>query len=242
MSISDKTRKILWAKSGNTCAICKKLLVVEANENDFESVVADECHISAQNIGGPRYDKELPKDQIDEYFNVILLCKSDHKLVDDQVNTYTREILQLIKQQHENWVAEKLTKGSESKKQEARFLKRVTSGKELFNIIDGMHGFEYDFDETSNAGSKELIVTFLQNVQDYGDIVGDFTEISQKFEVMDTLKELIDKVESIGYFLFGDRVRRKYVDHEGKHFFLNVGIIRLLNANNPTIIKTSGSS
>ena len=47
MPISDKNRKILWARSGNRCAICRLPLVVEQTAKDSESVIAAECHIIA---------------------------------------------------------------------------------------------------------------------------------------------------------------------------------------------------
>ena len=54
MDISDKIRKILWARPGNRCAICKQELVIGETPNDSDSVVGDECHIAAENKGGPR--------------------------------------------------------------------------------------------------------------------------------------------------------------------------------------------
>lgn len=242
MAISDKTRKILWTKSGNECAICKKTIVVEPSKNDGHSIIADECHIIAQSPGGPRYDSDFPQDQIDEYFNLILLCKSDHKLVDDQVTTYTAEVLRLVKSQHEKRISERGSKSTNQEAGKARFLRRIQSGKELFSLIDGMHGFEYDFDETSDEKTRDAIYSFLQNVQDYGDISDDFIMVSQKLEAMETLKKMIQDVESVGYFVFGDRETRIFPGEDGKKFHWTVGIVHLINADNPTIIKVSGST
>ena len=54
MPITDKTRKILWGRSGNRCAICKNELVIDATGQDAESVVAEECHIISPRQNGPR--------------------------------------------------------------------------------------------------------------------------------------------------------------------------------------------
>lgn len=104
MSITDRTRKLLWGRSGNRCANCKRELVMEATELDDDAVVGDECHIIAQEPGGARYDPGFPADLVDNYDNLILLCKACHKLVDDQPGTYTVEHLHDLKQRHIEYV------------------------------------------------------------------------------------------------------------------------------------------
>ncbi|HWP60610.1 MAG TPA: hypothetical protein VNL14_22135 [Candidatus Acidoferrales bacterium] len=66
MAITDKTRKILWGRSGNRCAMCRRELVVEATPTDDESVVGDECHIVSGKGQGPRYDAGFSSDRLDE--------------------------------------------------------------------------------------------------------------------------------------------------------------------------------
>ncbi|MDE1312705.1 hypothetical protein MCX36_20400 [Vibrio aestuarianus] len=73
MAISDKTRKILWGKSGTKCAICKQSLVFERTTQDSESVVGEECHIVSGAKKGPRSDPEFPRDKIDDVSNLILV-------------------------------------------------------------------------------------------------------------------------------------------------------------------------
>lgn len=53
MSITSKSRKELWAKSGNRCAICKKELVNQISEEDGSYIIGDECHIISSSIDGP---------------------------------------------------------------------------------------------------------------------------------------------------------------------------------------------
>lgn len=55
MAITSKTRKELWAKSGNRCAICKKELVHQISQEDGSFIISDECHIISSSIDGPRY-------------------------------------------------------------------------------------------------------------------------------------------------------------------------------------------
>ena len=61
MAISEKTRKLLWGRSGNRCAICRVELTTTETEDKGKVVIGDECHINARNPGGPRYDPTLPE-------------------------------------------------------------------------------------------------------------------------------------------------------------------------------------
>lgn len=97
MGISNKTRKVLWGRSGNRCAMCRKELVADSTAADNEAVIGDECHIISGQISGPRHDVDFPVDQIDAIDNLILLCKVHHKIIDDQCETYTVGLLQSLK-------------------------------------------------------------------------------------------------------------------------------------------------
>lgn len=100
VSISEKVRKILWARSGNRCAYCRHELVQPATALDDPTVTGDECHIVSSKPGGPRYDPFFVENH-DSHENLILLCKVDHKRVDDQTGAYSVEILQNLKRLHE---------------------------------------------------------------------------------------------------------------------------------------------
>lgn len=106
MPISDRVRKILWGRSGNRCAICRHELVVDATTNDDDSVIGDECHIVSSKPKGPRHDATII--DFDDLDNLILLCRIHHKVIDDQVATYSVLRLQQIKEGHEAWVLSSL--------------------------------------------------------------------------------------------------------------------------------------
>ena len=110
MGISLKIHKMLWGRAGNRCAMpdCRKELVMGATETDDESLIGEECHIVAGKPEGPRGDALYPSDKIDKYANLVLLCRVHHKIIDDQLGTYTVERLKEIKAEHERWVRESL--------------------------------------------------------------------------------------------------------------------------------------
>ncbi|MFH1367161.1 MAG: hypothetical protein ABIH38_04215 [Patescibacteria group bacterium] len=108
MVISEKDRKILWSKSGNQCSynyngkLCNQKLVESDNEVDGDTVVGEEAHIVGQNAGSARYlEKYLDRDN---YNNIILLCGTHHKLVDDNEKIYTVDVLKKMKILHEKEV------------------------------------------------------------------------------------------------------------------------------------------
>src|SRR3982074_1502508 len=70
---------------------------------DREAVVGDEAHIAARSAACPRYG-ECPPDMVDRYENLILLCRVDHKKIDDQPQHYTTARLRQAKAEHETWV------------------------------------------------------------------------------------------------------------------------------------------
>jgi len=159
MAISDKTRKILWARSGNRCAVCRRELVEQATRADAESVVGDECHIVSGQPQGPRYDASFPAARVDEPDNLILLCRVHHKIIDDQTQTYTVEALHKQKTTHEAWVTSTLNP-SANPLEKARirrlkeyipaYLLRLTSGKDILNIIQDTYAHVFDHDEPAS--------------------------------------------------------------------------------------------
>jgi len=104
MAITDKTRKLLWGRSGRSCAICKCDVFIDATPESEESIVGDECHIVSGQEGGPRYDPDFPAELVDDITNLLVLCRVHHKMADDQFLTYTAEVLRGIKAGHEQSV------------------------------------------------------------------------------------------------------------------------------------------
>jgi hypothetical protein len=74
-----------------------------ATVSDRESIVGEECHIRARSPLGPRGTDGF-SDHLDEYDNLLLLCRVHHKQVDDQRTTFPITKLRQIKADHEEWV------------------------------------------------------------------------------------------------------------------------------------------
>lgn len=205
MAITAKTRKRLWGLSGNRCAICKKELFArdECSEDSFN--IGDECHIISAKPNGPRHVSGLF--DYDEYNNLILLCKNHHKEIDTLTASYPEELLRFMKANHENWVKQKLDETTEaSQSEEPRFLRRVTSGKDLLNILCGAHGYRIDYDEPDTNEEHVYIGSVIQAITDYGEIAGMLNlEQGQKVEFSIELKQILDELWQHGYLVFAER-------------------------------------
>ena len=201
MSISDKDRKHLWAKSGNRCAICRQELFL-SNKNNEDFNIGEECHIVSSQLKGPRHVDNYQ--DYDSYDNLILLCRNHHKEIDDisNVSIYTKEKLHQIKHEHEKWVSESLTVNIPQKGIEVPIL---LFGNELFNILSASSGLSPNNDDCKNEAAAEYIANIWQMLSDYIDIIPDLTVYDQKKLEWD-LHNLLNEMSEKGYFLYGKTV------------------------------------
>jgi hypothetical protein len=72
------------------------------------------AHIVGESRQGPRGDTPMSDEERNKYTNLILLCKTHHKTVDDQKRTYSIPVLRQMKVDHEAWV-EKTLRGQIAK-------------------------------------------------------------------------------------------------------------------------------
>jgi hypothetical protein len=106
-NITDKTRKRLYALSGNRCAFpnCSVTFLNQDNETDTSNI----CHIEAAEHGGQRYNPNSTDDYRRNYDNLILLCANHHKVTDD-ISIYSVSALREMKRNHETKVEQLLSK------------------------------------------------------------------------------------------------------------------------------------
>ncbi len=179
MAISEKTRKMLWAKSGNRCAICKIELITE-QKTDSNLNIGEECHIISSKSKGPRHKPNL--NDYDTFDNLILLCRNHHKEIDTLIDSFPEEI---------------------------KFLVRISSGKELMNILSDAMGYRVDYDNIISKDEADYIGSTLQTFIDYGEISSDL-EIQDKINIGLEFDNQIKKLDKEGYFIFGEKNVEEY--------------------------------
>jgi hypothetical protein len=245
MPISDKTRKLLWGRSGSRCAKCKRELVVDATATDDESVVGDECHIVSPRANGPRGEYWHLAGDLDAYDNLILLCRVHHKLVDDQPATFTVDALRKMKREHEVWVLERLQEQDSRarvrrvKQNIPAILPRLTSGREVLAIIEGAMASSLDHDELVSQEEVDLVGGFLQTVHDWGDVGADM-KADERVQVAYDLTRSLAELEEAGFLVFGGReVQLLEGGAQAEPWDWPVAILRVLRKTNEAIMGAS---
>lgn len=207
MSISDKVRKDLWAKSGNRCAICRKEFFSCIDKADFN--IGEECHIVSSQPKGPRHIENYG--DYDSYENIILLCRNHHKEIDDPANfnLYTVEKLTEIKKEHERWVRQSLAN------EKVVVLSLIRNGTELVSIIgNGAVGIYKYNDDIRNMEEAELIGGVWQEISDFLDLSLDLEPIEvTKMEFI--FSEMINNLDKSGFLVYGRRVRVRFLKKYG---------------------------
>ena len=216
MSISERSRKILWVKAAGRCSLCRLQVAGEQADSDDPSVFGEEAHIVARSPGGPRarkYDGD-----IDGYDNLMLLCSRCHKQVDDQVNAYPEERLLKIKREHEAWAARL---GQEPGPGPTRLmpdpahpvpkmLKLMSSGTEFWHYFDGCISFRPSWPVGLSDEHEDLVAEFLQGLEDWMDIASGHSSYAEKREASKVMGHYISELAKAG-FLLGARKRHLFL-------------------------------
>jgi len=103
MNISDRDRKLLWTRAGSSCSYdyggkrCNAKLLTYVN--GMLHAIGDECCIVGETQKDARYVDAFPERFT--YYNLILMCKEHHKLIDSDSKVYTAKMLHEMKDRHE---------------------------------------------------------------------------------------------------------------------------------------------
>lgn len=208
MTIKAKTRKILWSKSGNRCAFCKRTLVEKPLNLESNFIVGEECHIVSSKANGPRGKFEKLNDY-DIYDNLILLCANEHKLIDEFPETFTVEIIRNIKTNHENWIYSVIEKGVEEHIKtinNIELLEEIKRTNDIDNIILGSPHL-YFFDLTSITDDKTYteIYELFDDIRDYADTYPNI-EIAFRTSCLLDYLERIKQFNERGIKFFGKSI------------------------------------
>ncbi len=128
MAINQKELKLLWGRSGNRCAICKKLLTQDKEAVTGAFTLGEQAHIIGEKSDAPRGDSTLSTAERNSYHNLILLCPTHHTEIDKNTEDWPVEKLHITKSKHELWVMETLSESVD--------LYKIAQETSVTNIID----------------------------------------------------------------------------------------------------------
>lgn len=254
MAISDKDRKLLWGRSHNRCAHCKQLLSVEERTDDRAAIVGDEAHIVSGAKTGPRSSSSV-KSGIDSYENLILLCKTDHKMVDDQPNEFTVDLLLEMKKSHESemeeyfsskrgWTSVPPVRVIDDPEAPDMPFVWLEKGLEVWDLISSATSFAYKtLDEvSSNAQQQDAADDFLDLVQQYQDASIDVVLDGAKAirSAQREFEEKLDILHGLGLVVFGRSLRRIVTGGVLPDSFWMQAELLLLHADNELAMMAEG--
>jgi hypothetical protein len=151
MAITGQTRKIIWARSGNRCSICKTELVLQKDQFNIHLNIGEECHIISRQPQGPRH-QNIEGFDYDDSSNILLLCCNHHKTVDERIQEYTVDVLINIKKDHEAWITNNLDPNppiaEEVNQQDSIF-------QDLINFVTSKHDIEMNITSSRQVFESE---------------------------------------------------------------------------------------
>jgi transcriptional regulator with XRE-family HTH domain len=125
----------------------------------------------------------------------------------------------------------------ETKNPNVVFMRRITSGNELYGMIGDVHAYRLQNDELDTPEEVELVGSFLQDVRDCGDL-GDM-EPSEKVAQGHRFTQMISELDDHGLWVFAGRTKARYrpaIAGIEAFTWLIVNVF-VLRSTNPTIIK-----
>jgi SMODS-associated and fused to various effectors sensor domain len=101
--LNRDSERLLIARAAGQCEFrgCNEFLYVHRLTGELGNF-AENAHVVAFQQGGPRGDVPDRPADIDNVDNLMLLCRRDHKLIDDNPRRYTVEELNAHKREHES--------------------------------------------------------------------------------------------------------------------------------------------
>jgi hypothetical protein len=216
MAIRDQTRKLLWARAHNACALCRKPLTVDALSATLPGLVlGQEAHIIARSEDGPR-GRDGDRSDVDGYDNLILLCADDHTRVDAQPDVYTVQSLRKAKTTHEAWAGARAAEPEPIRlvkqlNEDQIPLSLLVSGEDVWNIVQGSHFRNlHSVSGDAQPDASDAADEFLTAATDWADIADTVRDrgFGAIREAHRSLQSLLDNLATFDLFVFGRRTKR----------------------------------
>ena len=227
MPVDEKIRRVVWSRSGGQCAFCGGQVTVEAPNEGDDALVGEECHLVSSTPGGPRHDPGFPRKDIDDASNLILLCRTHHRLVHERPVEYSTQVLRLMKARHERGVERRLETLVGRKGQPA--LAKLSTGAEALAVALDADGIDFAHDKLSGPVEAELVEHFLKLLERLGSqALGPGKQVQAALQLTADL-EALGRADLIAY---GVRLSRPAPAGAAKST-QRIAAVRIFRATNP---------
>jgi hypothetical protein len=110
------------------------------------------------------------------------------------------------------------------------FLQRIENGKDFGKIICNTHQWGYDYHDCKTDEQVKMVQGFLTSVADIMNLYSMIVELGKRFELENTLTNMIRELESKGFWVFALR-------QEDKQNKWITAIVEVFSKDNPIIQK-----
>ena len=119
-------------------------------------------------------------------------------------------------------------------------LKRVTTGTELLQYVQGRYGCEYSNDEAKTNDEVELLQGFVEWLDCLLEL-DEFSHPGESISYAYQMTEELEKLNEAGFWVFCAIEHRVLVASDGKKSDYPIAITRIVRTNNPEIVPMSSS-
>ncbi len=101
-NVKPTIEKCLWGMTAGRCEFqgCNTYLG-EHSVTKAEGNFGEKAHVEAVSEGGARYKELMPNEELNSSDNIMILCPTCHKLIDEHPEEYTVDVLKEMKRTHE---------------------------------------------------------------------------------------------------------------------------------------------
>jgi hypothetical protein len=187
-SYSYKTLKTLFGRAtGCAFPTCTAPIVDEVSN----VVVCEICHIRSRKLTGARYSAEQTDAERNDYENLIIMCSLHHKIIDEDVTSYSVERLNVIKAEHEVKVLASL----ENPKEKQDFLQQLDDRIRL--IIEHEKVLEDDDNEVKEPSGSSALARKLAEKSRHTQTKGQWRAFHEGLQqAIESVNEILKKVET----------------------------------------------
>ncbi|OJU93363.1 MAG: hypothetical protein BGO23_11855 [Solirubrobacterales bacterium 67-14] len=194
---------------------------------DLDTPIADEAHIVGAKPGSARF-RTLSDLERDGYENRILLCPSDHRLIDRQPEAWPEERLRQVKGEHEAKMRRRTDDADATEpfpvfRPEPFEMPPLYSGKAIADVIGGAGLHQFEYDDPKNADQRDATRAFITAASDWMD-VWDVIGTDGRFDVDENMNDLNTDLHAVGLVAFGAQTSVK-VDFWGSESRMQLAAI-----------------
>jgi hypothetical protein len=116
------------------------------------------------------------------------------------------------------------------------YLTRLTTGREILNLVTGCSAGSLDNDELTTQKEVDLVGSFFQSIRDWCDLCND-ADPSYRVQLEFELTQAVKALEEAGFFAFGAKEIRRLEGGAANPSPFPVSIIQVVRQTNPDIVS-----